>query len=87
MLIPKIVGRFKMNTAKRINMIRSMPGAQVWQRNYWEHIIRNEESLNRIREYMLGNPGRWLLDRQNPTRIGDDDFDRWLAGPFISAKA
>jgi REP element-mobilizing transposase RayT len=87
MLIPKIVGRFKMNTAKRINLLRGMPGVQVWQRNYWEHIIRNEESLNRIREYMLSNPKRWLLDRQNPTRIGEDDFDRWLTGPFNALKA
>ncbi|MCX5994504.1 MAG: hypothetical protein NTV59_00660 [Chloroflexi bacterium] len=87
MLIPEIVGRFKMNTAKRINVMRGMPGVQVWQRNYWEHIIRNEESLNRISEYMIGNPKRWLLDRQNPTRIGEDDFDEWLAVPFPSVKA
>jgi REP-associated tyrosine transposase len=87
MLIPRVVGRFKMNTAKQINVMRGIPGVRVWQRNYWEHIIRNEESLNRIREYMIDNPRRWLLDRQNPARIGDDDFDGWLARPISSVKA
>jgi len=38
----------------------------LWQRNYYEHIIRNEESLNRIREYIVNNPIQWDLDRENP---------------------
>ena len=49
-----------------------------WQRNYYEHIVRNEEELNRIREYIFNNPLRWHLDRENPERVGEDDFDRWL---------
>jgi REP element-mobilizing transposase RayT len=52
---------------------------RLWQRNYYEHIIRNEDSLNRIREYIATNPLRWELDRENPQRTGDDEFDRWLA--------
>ena len=51
---------------------------RFWQRNYHEHIIRNEEELNRIREYILTNPLRWTLDRENPEREGEDEFDRWL---------
>jgi hypothetical protein len=51
---------------------------RLWQRNYYEHIIRNEESLNRIREYILTNPMRWALDRENPHRVGVDEFDTWL---------
>jgi len=46
----------------------------VWQRNYYEHIIRDEESLNRIREYIVTNPVRWHLDRENPNRTGEDDM-------------
>lgn len=42
---------------------------RVWQRNYYEHIIRDEESLNRIREYIHNNPLQWALDRQNPTHV------------------
>ena len=41
----------------------------MWQRNYHEHIIRNEKSLNRIREYILDNPLRWDMDRENPLNV------------------
>jgi len=50
----------------------------AWQRNYYEHIIRDEKSLDRIREYIHYNPLRWALDRENPDRQGEDEFDRWL---------
>jgi putative transposase len=62
MLLPKIVGRFKQNSAKRINELRGSPPSSVWQRNYFDHIIRNEKSLNRIREYIVTNPERWQWD-------------------------
>jgi putative transposase len=51
---------------------------KLWQRNYYEHIVRNEVSLNRIREYISDNPVRWHLDRENPCRTGSDEFDEWL---------
>jgi hypothetical protein len=38
----------------------------VWQRNYYEHVIRNENELARIREYIANNPAQWALDRENP---------------------
>lgn len=38
----------------------------VWQRNYWEHIVRDELELNRIREYIAHNPVRWEMDRLHP---------------------
>ena len=50
----------------------------LWQRNYYEHIIRDAESLARIRKYIAENPLRWHLDRENPDRTGDDEFDVWL---------
>jgi REP element-mobilizing transposase RayT len=43
----------------------SYPG-KLWQRNYYEHIIRNENELNRIREYIANNPMEWEFDRENP---------------------
>jgi putative transposase len=52
---------------------------RLWQRNYYEHIIRDEDSLNRIREYITTNPLHWELDRENPQCTGEDEFDRWLA--------
>jgi hypothetical protein len=37
----------------------------VWQRSYYEHVIRSEEEFYRISEYILGNPGEWGADREN----------------------
>lgn len=78
MLIPKIVGRFKTNSAKRINQLRKTPEVRVWQRNYFEHIVRNEKALRRIREYIITNPDRWQYDKENPNFTGTDDFDSWI---------
>lgn len=41
----------------------------AWQPNYYEHIIRNDHSLERIREYIAGNPSKWTDDKENPNRI------------------
>ena len=64
--VGRLVGAFKTVSTKRINEQRGAPGAQVWQRNYYEHIIRDQASLNRIREYIQNNPAQWTLDRENP---------------------
>jgi len=77
--LPTIIRSFKSATTNRINELRSAPGAPLWQRNYYEHVIRDEDELHRIREYILTNPLRWELDRENPARCGEDEFDRWLA--------
>ncbi|WP_216640909.1 hypothetical protein [Thermus scotoductus] len=45
---------------------------RVWQRNYYEHIIRHERALNAIRRYIAENPLRWHLDRYNPHATGTD---------------
>jgi REP element-mobilizing transposase RayT len=42
---------------------------RLWQRNYHEHIVRNDDSLDRIRAYILGNPANWALDVENPSRM------------------
>ncbi len=44
---------------------------RLWQRNYYEHIVRSENELNRIREYIANNPLRWEMDRENPSRTAD----------------
>ena len=59
-----IVGSFKSSTARLINAYRKSRGNPVWQRNYYEHIIRNEEDLNRIREYIRDNPINWMQDEE-----------------------
>lgn len=50
---------------------------RLWQRNYYEHIIRNEKSLNRIRKYILDNPARWDMDRDNPLAATFEPEDAW----------
>ncbi len=54
----RLIGAFKTVSSKAINLARETPGAPVWQRDFYEHIIRNEADLNRIREYILHNPAR-----------------------------
>jgi len=65
MLLSKIIGRFKMNSAKRINVLRNSPGTPVWQRNYYEHIIRGERDFHANCEYIIHNPAQWQYDREN----------------------
>jgi REP-associated tyrosine transposase len=54
-----IVRSFKSAATKRINEIRQTPGKRVWQRNYYDRIIRNDEEMRRARDYVLLNPTRW----------------------------
>lgn len=51
----------------------------AWQRNYYEHVIRDEESLNRIRQYIHDNPARWEFDRENPVATTLEREDAWRA--------
>ncbi len=67
--IGAIVGQFKSIVTKQINGIRNSSGLPVWQRNYYEHIIRNEDELNRVREYIINNPLRWADDENNPENV------------------
>ena len=39
---------------------------KFWQDNYYEHVLRNEEEMDRIRQYIVNNPLQWELDRENP---------------------
>jgi len=66
------IAGFKSAVTRRINIMRGTPGARVWQRNYWEHIIRDDRALDAIRRYIAENPLRWHLDRYNPDRQGTD---------------
>jgi len=64
--IGAIIGQFKSTTTKRINNQRNSFLLRVWQRNYYEHIIRTESELEQIREYIVLNPEKWSLDQENP---------------------
>ena len=66
--LPTIVRSFKSAVTKRINITRDNPGGPVWQRNYYEHVIRNEADYHRIAEYIESNPARWAEDPLHPSR-------------------
>jgi putative transposase len=82
----QIVGWFKtMATNEYIRGVKQLGWppfrGKVWQRNYYEHIIRNREALERIRGYIQTNPERWALDRENPQRTGLDELEFSIYGP------
>lgn len=60
-----IMQNFQSVTCRKINKINKTPGRKLWQRNYWERIIRNESELIRIRNYIRDNPFNWKNDDLN----------------------
>ena len=67
--LPTIVRSFKSAVTKHINEMRHTPGTPIWQRNYYEHIIRDEDDLHQIQLYIVNNPLRWDLDSENPENM------------------
>jgi putative transposase len=70
-VLGQIVAFYKYQTTKTINQTLDMAGVRSWQRNYWEHVLRNKAELQRIREYIETNPGRWSDDRLYPAARTD----------------
>jgi putative transposase len=62
------VQNFKSVSTRKMNAARGSPGTSVWQRGYYEHVVRNEDELKAIREYILCNPARWNEDENNPVQ-------------------
>jgi putative transposase len=64
--VSSLIGSYKSAATRRVNRFRGSPGAPLWQRNYYEHIIRGDEELQRIRYYIECNPTQWEADRYYP---------------------
>jgi putative transposase len=64
-----VMAQFKSIVTKQINLLRNTPGIPIWQRNYYEHIIRNDDDLNRIHRYIESNPSMWADDTENPANL------------------
>ena len=62
----QIIGYFKYRATKLVNQFQNTPGVPIWQPRFYEHVIRNDHELNRIREYIINNPLKWQLDKNNP---------------------
>ena len=67
--LPEIVRAFKTFSSRRINERRGSPGLPLWQRNYYERVIRNERELDAIRQYIVDNPAKWAEDIENPQSL------------------
>ena len=65
--ISEVIRGFKTFSARRINDARDTKGQPVWQRGFYDHIIRQEEDVENIRAYIQQNPERWERDRNNPS--------------------
>jgi putative transposase len=65
--IPTIIRSYKASVSWRVNRLHARPSHPVWQRNYYEHIVRDEKGLCQIHAYIFANPLRWDEDRINPS--------------------
>ena len=64
-----LIAGFKSAATKHINLLRNTPGDPVWQRNYYERVIRDDRELAAIREYLAANPTKWDDDENHPMRL------------------
>lgn len=60
-----LVRGFKSSVTTRINLLRGMPGVPVWQRNYYDRVIRSDREYEDIATYIANNPANWVSDREN----------------------
>jgi len=78
--LPEIVRAFKTFSSRHVHVFRNTQGISLWQRNYFEHVIRDDESLTRIRQYIHDNLARWEFDRENPVANRPESKDSWRNG-------
>jgi putative transposase len=67
--LSEIVRAFKSFSSREINRLRGTEGGSIWQRSFYDHIVRDEKALHNIRSYIYMNPERWLQDRENPLNL------------------
>lgn len=65
--LDRVVGAFKSIGAAQVNRLLSRTGQPLWQRNYYERVIRNDAELQGLRNYIVHNPLKWEDDTENPT--------------------
>ena len=61
----RVIGTYKALITRRINKIRGSVSGKVWQKGYWDRVIRNESEFYAIKQYIRNNPRRWAEDREN----------------------
>lgn len=64
-----IIGGYKAGVSRRINRLsQEQCKLKIWQRNYFERVIRSDAELAKFRTYIADNPRRWAQDKENPKR-------------------
>ena len=64
--LSELIRAFKSYSARKINEVRQSKGSPVWQKRYYDIVIRGDEMLTRAREYIINNPYKWCKDKENP---------------------
>lgn len=67
--IPTIIRSYKSAVSYRINLMRGTDGVPLWQRNFYEHVVRNEQDLQNKTDYINANPLLWDEDDENPANL------------------
>jgi putative transposase len=75
--IPTVIRSFKSSVTKRINLMRKTRHPPIWQRDYYERIIR-QDGLDNVRQYIINNPFKWADDEENPSRHPHEELDLGL---------
>ena len=70
--LSSLMAGFKSIATKKINILRDAHGTKLWQRNYYEHIIRNQDGMDKIRQCIINNPMSWSIDQLHP-----DNPSKW----------
>ena len=78
--ISSFVAGFKSAATKKINESRNALRISVWQPRFYDRIIRNENELHGIHEYIINNPKNWDNDENNQSQLNDDLEE--LKNPF-----
>jgi putative transposase len=78
--LSEIVRGFKSFSSREVNRFNKTTGKTLWQRNYYEHVVRDEDDLNRIRQYISNNPLCWSDGKDNiePSEFFQKKFDGYL---------
>jgi REP element-mobilizing transposase RayT len=75
-----VIGAFKAAVSRRVNRQPDPPTGPFWQRNFYEHIIRNQRSLDAIRQYIHDNPAVWRDDSLHPAAPPNKFNQSWDRG-------
>ena len=82
-----VIGSFKAAVTREGRLTGVVGNEPVWQRGFWEHIVRDARALGRIRLYIADNPSRWRFDRENRDRSARDPFDDWITEQGVVSPA